>query len=172
MIRGLFYKIQEFVASTLVTEEDSAEGRCRSDRICLLDSSKGHACMRCLDYHGNSKRLEGVLDTVTDLSSESFLHLEATGECLDYACDLAQASNRAVRDICNMSLADERHDMMFTCGIQFNVLHKDHLLIFLLEHGAAKYLRAILIHAVRKELKRLCNSLWSLYKSLSFRIFA
>ena len=41
----LLDQIQEFVAGALVTEEDTAEGRCGSDRIGLLHTSEGHACV-------------------------------------------------------------------------------------------------------------------------------
>ena len=127
--------------------------------------------MRCFNNYCNSQRLKGLLDAVTDLGGESFLDLKATGEGLDHTGDLAQTGDGSVRDVCDMSLADERHHMVLTGRIKLDVLDKDHLLVFFLEHCASKYLSTVLLRAVSEELEGLGNALRGLYKSLSFRIF-
>ena len=134
----MFDKIEEFVAGALVTKEDTAEGRCGSYRIGLLHTTKGHACVRRFNDDGDSERLESFLDAVTDLRGEPFLNLKTTGESFHDASDLAEAGDRSVRDISDVGLADERHDMMFACRIKLDILYKDHLLIFFLEHCATK----------------------------------
>ena len=171
-MEGLSDQVEKFVASALVTKENSAEGRCGGYCIGLLHTSKCHAGVGCLDDNSHSKWIESILDTVADLCRESFLNLQTTGEGLDHSGNLAQSGNLSIRDICNVGLTDERHHVMLAGRVEFDILHEHHLLIFLLEHCTTKNLRPILMRTMRQELKSLCDTLRCLDQTLTLRILS
>ena len=122
--------------------------------------------MGSLNDDSNPERLKSILDTVTDLSGKPLLNLKATCKSLHDTGNLAQTGDGTVGNICHVRLSDKRHYMMFTGRIQFDILDKDHLLVFFLEHSAAKYLGTILMGAMSQELQCLGYSLGSLDEAL------
>ena len=165
-------QIEEFVSGSFVFKENSAEGRCGCDCIGLLHTSEGHACVGSFNDHSYTKRVESFLYAVADLCGEPFLYLKTACECFHNSCYLAQTGDGAVRDVCNMGFADERHYMMLACRIQFDVLDQNHLLILFLEHGTAQNLRTVLHAAVGQELQCLGNPFRCLYQAFTLWIFS
>ena len=128
--------------------------------------------MRGFYHHSHTKRVEGVLNAVTYLHGKPLLDLKAACIGLHHPGNLAQAGNLSVRDVCDMGLPDEWHDMMFAGRVQFDVLHENHLAVVFVEHCAAKYLGSVLMLAMSKELQGLRYPLRGFDKTFTLRIFA
>ena len=108
----LMNQVEDLIAGPLILQENSAEGRSGREGIGLLDASDLHASMGRFDHHGNSQRLQRILDAVEDLHGQPFLYLESPGKSLDNASNLAQTGNRTVRNVSDMRFTDERHQMI------------------------------------------------------------
>lgn len=112
-----FDKVEELVARAFVFEEYSGKCGCGGYCICFLYSSESHAGMRGLNDYSNAKRFECVLDAVAYLYGKAFLHLEAAGICFHHSGDFAEPGYGAVRYVCDMCLAYERHHMVLACRV-------------------------------------------------------
>ena len=106
-----------------------------SDRTLFLNATHLNAHMLCLNHHDGTKRIECLLKTITNLFGEVFLHLQTMGEDVHHTRNLAEPYNIAIGNVCHMHLSEERQDMMFTKGVELNVLHHHHLIVFFMEHG-------------------------------------
>ena len=73
----------------------------------LFYAAHHHTEMTGLDYHAYALRFDGVLDRFGDLRRETLLDLQAAGEDLDQARDLAQADYLSVWDVGDVHLAEE-----------------------------------------------------------------
>ena len=106
-----------------------------------MDAARRHAHMRGLDDHRHAARPQHMVDGVADLRGEPFLDLQALGENVHDARELGDADHAPGRQVADMRLADDRHDMMLAMAFQADVAHHDHLVIvggFLegaLQHG-------------------------------------
>ena len=159
--------VEELFARGEVVEECPGEIRSRGDGVLLLDATHLHAHMLTLNDYGYAERVESLLDALFDLRGETLLHLETASESIDDTRELAEPSDVVAWDVADMSLAEEREHVMFAHRIHFDVLDDNHLLILLLEHGAAEDCLGILIIALEKELHRLGDTLGSLDKPLT-----
>ena len=133
-LAGSVDQVQEFVAGAGRGEECAGECGGRGDGVGFLYSSDLHAGMGGFDDDGNAERMERVLDAIADFDGESFLDLEASGVCFDDSGDFAEAGDLAVRDVGDVGLADEREHVVFAHGVEFDVFHEYHLLIFFIEN--------------------------------------
>ena len=89
-----------------------------------------------LDDDHHAERVEGLLDALLDLEREALLNLEAVGEDVDHAGDLAQARDVAAGDVGHVHLTEEGQDVVLAEGEEVDVLDDDHLLVvFFLKHG-------------------------------------
>ena len=116
--------------------------------------------------------MQGLFYAVANLHGKPLLDLQAAGEGLDHAGYLAKSGDFPVRDVGDVAFSDERHHMMLASAIQVYVFHENHLLVFLVENGAADNLHAVFLVAFRYELQCLGHSLRGLYQSLSFGVLA
>ena len=127
--------------------------------------------MHSFDYHGYSKRLQGVLDAVPDLLCQPFLDLKATGKSLHDPGNFAEAGNLPFGDVGDVGLADEGEHMVLAEREEFYVLHNDHMVVRLVEKRAPDYGLAVLEIALGKELHSLGHPFRSLVKSLTLSVF-
>jgi hypothetical protein len=83
--------------------------------------------------------LQGVFDAVGDLRGELFLHLEAAGEAVDHAGQLADADDAVGRQIADVRAADDRRHVMLAVALELDVAQHDHLVVaFDFLEGAAQ----------------------------------
>ena len=65
----------------------------------------------------------------------TLLNLEAAGEDVDEARDLAQANHLGARNIGDVALAEKRQQMVFAKAVEVDVLDDHHLVMLFVEHG-------------------------------------
>ena len=61
--------------------------------------------------------------------------------------------------------------MVLAEGVELDILHDDHLLVVLVEHGASKDFFRLKIVAIGEEKHRLCNTFRALNQAFTCRIF-
>ena len=154
------------------TEEDAGESGRRSNGIRLLHSPDLHTRVVSFNHDSYPERFQRLLDGIPDLDSQPLLHLQPSGVILDHTGNLAQSCNRSVGDISHMGLSYEGQHVVLAHGVQFDIPHKDHLLVFFLKKGRPDNLYAVVSIPLSKELKGLCDPLRCLLKSLPIRILA
>ena len=130
----LLDKLHKLVTRTWIREETTSEGRCCGHRALLLYTTHLHTGVACLDNYSYAKWVECLLDAITNLHCEALLHLKTACEALYNACNLRESSVVAIRDVGNVSLADEWEHMVLADREEFDVLDEYHLLVLLLEY--------------------------------------
>lgn len=129
-------QLQKLVAGFVAFEENAREGRCSGDGVGFLHTAHGHAGVHGFDDHGDTQRVQGLLDAITDLLGEAFLYLQPAGVGFHYAGDFAEAGYFSLGNVGDMRLADERKHVVLAQGEQFDVLYDDHVVVRFLEKGA------------------------------------
>ena len=104
-------------------------------RAGLADAAHRHAEVLGLDHDQHALRLEAALELVGDLGRQPFLHLRALGVRVDQPGQLRQPGDPAVvvRDVGDVGLADERHEVVLAHRGERDVAHHDHLVVVGLE---------------------------------------
>ena len=125
-----------------------------------------------LDDHRDSHGIEGLLDAVPYLHREPFLDLKPARVCLHDPCYLAESRDCPVRNVCDMRLADEWHEMVLAGRVQLYVFHKDHLAVVLPEERAAENFRSVLPVSLGQELQGFGNPLRGLQQPFPVRVFS
>ena len=97
----------------------------------LVHAARGHALVRRLDHHGDAARLQHFLHGVGDLGRELLLDLQALGEGIDHARELADADHALVRQVADMDLADDRHHVVLAVGFEADVAQHHDLVVAL-----------------------------------------
>ena len=73
-----------------------------------MNSPHHHAEVRSLNNYCDAKRVQGLLNDITDLGSQPLLHLQPPAIGINYPCNLAQACDPTIGDIGDMGLAKKR----------------------------------------------------------------
>src|SRR5687767_9491660 len=81
------------------------------------------------DDDAQTARRNLILEPVSDLLSQPFLHLGAAGEQLDYPSQLRQAENPLAWQVPDVSHPDERQQVMLTYRLHRNGASNDQLVI-------------------------------------------
>ena len=116
--------------------------------------------------------MKRLFDAVADLDCQALLDLQPAGVGLHDTRDLAQAGDFAVRNICYVSLADERAHVMLAHRVQLDVPDYHHLLVFLVENGLLNDLSAVLLVSLGHELQGFRHALGGLHEPLARRVLA
>src|SRR5215471_10406698 len=95
----------------------------------LVHPSRGHAMMHRLDNDADPFWFEHGIDRIGDLSGHFFLNLEAPGEGLHDARELADADHAPARNVGDTSLPDDGRDVVFAMTLETNVAQNHHLVI-------------------------------------------
>ncbi len=72
---------------------------------------------------------------IGNLGGEVFLNLQAPGKDIDDTRHFGQTNHFAVRDLGHVTLTDKRQHMVFTHGVQLDVLNNDHLAVIAAENS-------------------------------------
>ena len=137
LVQRYSYQAHELASCAFVLEKTARKRRSRGNGVLFLYPADLHAHVGCLDYNTYTKRVQGILDAVTDLDGKALLHLKTACIALHDTCNLAQTGNVAVRNVSDMGFAVEWQQMMFAHGIQLDVLDHYHLAVVFLEHCGA-----------------------------------
>src|SRR5437868_9155799 len=86
-------------------------GRHHSDTG-FVNAARRHALMRGFDHYGHAFWFENLLDTVRDLRTHFFLHLQPSSIGIDNARQFGDADDFPRRQISHMRTADDRCQMM------------------------------------------------------------
>lgn len=129
--------------------------------------------MSCFYDHGNAAWLKGLLNGIGDLSGQCLLNLQALSIDLDNPGELANADNASARQVGDMSLTDDRHDMVLAVRFQTHVPEHDHIIVVIgLLEGTGEYLAWVSPVPLEKFLIGPYNSCRSIQQALSIGIIA
>src|SRR5512139_3338966 len=103
---------QEFASCLAIIAEGTQHAAGHHGDIGLVDAAGGHALVRRLDDDGDAARLQDFLQGVGDLRRELLLDLQAEGEGVDHAGELADADDAVVRQVADMDPADDPHHVV------------------------------------------------------------
>lgn len=80
----------------------------------FVNSSGGHASMRCLDNHRDSLRLQHFLNNVSYLHRKAFLNLQASSKGVHDSRDLRYSDDATIWQISHVGDARNRCQVMLT----------------------------------------------------------
>src|SRR5215217_5935762 len=105
--------------------------QCRGDCVGARRSyaAYGHAQVLRRYDHTYAARRKVILEPVSDLLGQPFLHLGAAGEQLDHPSQLGQAKNALPGQVADVSYADEREQVMLTYRLHRDRTGDDQLVV-------------------------------------------
>ena len=171
MLDFLFNQIHEFLPCLRLVESPGEVGS-GGDGILLLHPAHLHAHVACLDNHHDAERIERLLDALLDLQGHALLHLEAVGEDVHHAGNLAQPRDVAVGDVGDVRFAVEGQHMVLAEGEEIDVLHDDHLVVVFAEFGGEQHFVGVHGIAGGEGQHRLGNAFGGLQQALARGVFA
>ena len=109
----------------------------------LLHAAHAHAHVLGLKHHHDALRIQLLDQGVGNLRSQTLLHLRTLRIHFDQTRQLRQAAHTAVgrRDVGDVGLAEERHQVMLAHGVEIDVAHKHHFAAVLIERGGEMHSR-------------------------------
>ena len=114
-----------------IVQEEPVELAGRRPGAGLPHAAVAHAEVLALQDHRDALRLEVRLDRVRDLLGQLLLHLQALGEDVHHARELAQADDAPVGNVRHVRLADERHHVVLAVAVHLDVAHEHQLVVAL-----------------------------------------
>jgi hypothetical protein len=127
-------------------------------RVLFFDTTHRHAQMRGFHHDGDAERPNFFPNRFRDLIGEAFLHLQAAGEDVDQARNLAQADYTPLRNIGDVTLPEKRQQMMLAKTVEVDVFDDHHLVIIDAEERIVEDGVDICGIAARQEVERLFHS--------------
>ena len=122
------------------------------------------------DHYGDPLRGSGSGNRFSDLLGEALLDLEAPREGFNDAWDFAQPDHLLVRQVANMAMTKEREKVMLTKAVKLNIFDDHHLIVLDGEQSVVEECFGIYVIAAGEEFEYSLDPLWSLEKSLTFRV--
>lgn len=101
----------------------------------LFDATHFHAEVLCGASYDDTLIGHSLSEELAHLSGESLLDLETASEIIDDTCQLGKADHLAIGYISDRNFAEEREDMMFTKGIELDILNDYHFRAGMFEDG-------------------------------------
>lgn len=95
----------------------------------LLDPVGRHALMFGFDDNCSPTRLYRSFERIRDLRAPAFLNLQSTRTGFDDACNHADPYYTPVRQVKNVCLTDNRHDMMLAVRHELDISQEHHFVI-------------------------------------------
>eukprot|EP00968_Pinguiococcus_pyrenoidosus_P009478 scaffold736_cov254-Pinguiococcus_pyrenoidosus.AAC.2 len=141
-------------------------------RARLVNAPHAHAKVLRLDDNANTQRVDCLLDRLADLLRQALLHLQPPCVHLGHPRELAEAQDVGPRNVGNVHLPREGHQMVLAQGVQVNVLDQDHLRVAFVEHGVAHHLRQALLIALGEKPHGFGRSHGRLDQSFPLRVLA
>ncbi len=165
-------EVEEFVAGGDGVVEAAEHGRGDHAGVLLFDAAHHHAQVLGFDDDADALGLEGVHEGAGDLVGETLLHLEAAGEEVGEAGELADANDLAAGDVADVADAEEGQEVVLAQRIDFDVADDDHVVGFDLEHGGIEEGGGILFVAADEVGPGLGGPLGRPAKAFAFGILA
>ena len=106
--------------------------------ILLVDASHLHTKVTCFNDDHDALWCQGLFDAMCYLLCHAFLHLQTMAVDVNDACEFGKACDLAIRDVGDVHLPKEGQQMVLAEGIEFYVLHDDHIVVGLLEECRAQ----------------------------------
>src|ERR1039457_3315087 len=156
----------------LFLPEATHHGRCNRGRVLLFDAAHHHAKVPRLHHHAHALRRNRILDSVGQLSRQSFLHLQAPRKHLNKTGNLAQPDHLALWYVGHMHFAEERQHVVFAEREHLNVLDDHHLVVIHVEQGAAQHLGGVLVVSFGQEGHRLLHACGRSHKTVAGGVLA
>ena len=107
-------QLEELHAGAGVFAEDAEHGAGHRRRRLLLDPAHRHAQVRAFADDGDAERRHRLVKRLGDLVGHPLLQLQPPRVHVDQARHLAEADDPAVGDVGDVTLAEERQQMVFT----------------------------------------------------------
>ena len=94
----------------------------------LLHAAHAHAHVLSLEHHHDALRIQLLDQGVGNLRGQTLLHLRTLRIHFDQARQLRQTAHATIggRDVGDVRLAEERHQVMLAHGVEIDVAHKHH----------------------------------------------
>ena len=108
----LFDEGHEFGADAGIGAEGAEDGGGDGDGVLFFDAAHHHAEVGAAHDDADALGAGDVLDGMGDLFGEALLDLEAAGEAIDDAGDLAEADDVAVGDVADVATSVEGQEMV------------------------------------------------------------
>jgi len=163
-------QFDEFIAGGH-TFKSSGKIRGSGDRVLFLDTPHLHAEMMGFDDHGHTQGFQRILDALLDLRGKPFLHLKPPGVNIHHPRNLAQSGDIPVGNVSHVRLADKREQMVFSHGINLDILDNYHLPVILFEHGGFEDVDGIHFISLKQELHGFGNPVRRFDKSFAVGVF-
>lgn len=119
--------MEELVAGGDGVVEAAEHGGRDHPRALFFDAAHDHAQVAGFDDDADALGFEGVHQRPGDLVRQAFLHLEAAGEDVGQPGELADADNPSAGDVADVADAEERQQVVFAHGIDFDVANDHHV---------------------------------------------
>ncbi len=94
----------------------------------FLNATHHHAKMLCLDDDPYPQSLRDLQHSLSNLLREALLDLQTPCVHIDNASHFRQPDDGAIGDVSNVTFANKRQQMMFTQGVEFDLLHQYHFI--------------------------------------------
>jgi hypothetical protein len=110
-----------------VVLEGAAHGAGDGGAVLLLHAAHHHAGVAGLHDHGDAVGAQVRHQGVGHLAGQALLHLQAAGEDIDHAGDLAQAHHLAVGQVADVGVAEEGQHVVLAQRVELDVADDHHL---------------------------------------------
>jgi hypothetical protein len=127
--------------------------------------------MRRFHDDGDAQRIDLLPNRIRDLAREPLLDLQTPAEDIDQPRNLAQADYLGPWNIGDVTLAEERQEVMLTETVEVDVLDDDHLAVVDREQRVVEDCVDVHVVAARQKLEGLLDAFGSVQQSLAARIF-
>ena len=126
LIRPVADQRQKLLTRRERLAECAEHRRCDHHRILLLHAAHHHAQMARFDHHAHALRVDRIHDCLRDLLGQPLLQLQPARVHVDQTRELADAEDRAARDVADVAAAEERQHVVLAQAVELDVLHDHH----------------------------------------------
>src|ERR1700730_221113 len=163
---------QEFVAGLFVVAELTEHSAGHGLTVLLFYTAHLHAKMPGFDDDADALRSDFFFDGLGNLAGHALLNLQAAGEHVDQARDLAETDDPLARQIRDVGFSEKRQQVVLAEAEEFDVLYQHHLVIADAERCSVEEVVYVLMIAAGQEFQRLFITLGCLTESFALGIFA
>src|SRR5215510_1192020 len=115
-------ELEELHPGPRVVAKDAEHGTGDRERVLLLHAAHRHAQVCALAHDGHTHGIDLLADRFRDLVGHALLDLQPPREDVDEPRNLAQADDAALGNICDVTLAEERKEMVLAEAVEVDVL--------------------------------------------------
>ena len=93
-----------------------------AERILFFDAPHRHAQVCGLHDDRHAKRIDLFANRFSDLARQALLNLKPAAEDVDQPRSLAETNDFVSRDVCDVTFAEKRQDMVLAQAVEIDVL--------------------------------------------------